>query len=47
MRAGRCVRVDPSLSKEQWVKEREVRTGQGVGEDKWEEAKRFSKEMEQ
>ena len=47
VRAGRSVRGDPSLSKEQWVKEREVRDGQGVGEDKWEEAKRLSREMEQ
>ena len=47
MRAGRSVRGDPSLSKEQWVNEREVRAGQGVEEDKREEAKRLSKEMEQ
>ena len=47
MRAVRSVRGDPSLSTEQWVKEREVRACQGVEEDKWEEAKRLSKEMEQ
>ena len=47
MRAVRSVRGDPSLSTEQWVKEREVRASQGVGEYKGEEAKRLSREMEQ
>ena len=47
MRAGRSVRGDPSFSTEQWVKEREVRASQGVGEYKGEEAKRLSREMEQ
>ena len=47
VRAGRSVRGDPSLSTEQWVKEREVRASQGVGEYKGEEAKRLSREMEQ
>ena len=47
MRAGRSVKGDPSLSKEQWVKEREVRASQGMGEYNGEEAKRLSREMEQ
>ena len=47
VRAGRSVRGDPSLSTEQWVKEREVRASQGMGEYNGEEAKRLSREMEQ
>lgn len=49
MRAGRSATGEPSLSKEQWVRVREVRAGQGVGEGtlEREDARRSSRETEQ
>ena len=50
MRVGRSARGEPSLSREQWVRLRDVRAGQGVGEgddDEREEASRSSRETEQ
>ena len=49
VRAGRSAKGEPSLSKEQWVRVREVRAGQGVGEGtlEREDARRSSRETEQ
>ena len=49
VRVGRSARGDPSLSNEQWVRPREVRAGQGLGEgaDEREDARSCSRETEQ
>ena len=51
MRVGRSARGEPSLSREQWVRLKEVRAGHGVGEGSDDErelgANRSSRETEQ